>query len=136
MVRLGLILESGKAGPAAELLIAGGFSHIRLDQPGGRAVFGNRVGGFSVSCPGCDRGLGKELSESISGWRRGEAVHVTCPGCGEGRPLSEVETRPGIALGCFALEWRDVQSPDLTELGKQRVRELLGGEYRLVLSRG
>jgi len=136
MVHQGIICDSGVAGPQAHLLVPGGFGRLRIDAPGGRTVFANRIGGFSVSCVSCGVGLARQLSDTITRWRGGGAGRLECPKCGAATELPNVETRPEIALGSFALEVRDVQSLDLTEAGTEMVRGILCADFRLVLSRG
>ncbi|MCB9759021.1 MAG: hypothetical protein H6739_04210 [Alphaproteobacteria bacterium] len=138
LARLGVTAGRGRPGPRAETLIQGGFALLRVDRPRGPAVYGNRQGGFHVRCPTCNMPLARPFSGAVRRWKAGSARQMICPGCGHVHDLARLEFAPPAALGLFALELRDVESPDLTPSGEvgEALERLLEGPFRVIASRG
>ena len=120
-----------------ERLVEGGLTHISLDRPSAPVAWGNKAGGFSVSCPQCSEPMVREFNEAFSAWKAGvKGREIECVGCNRKAPFDTLRFRPKAAVGRIAIALRDVGSPSITGLCVDIATELLGVEFNVVMSRG
>lgn len=131
-----VILPSGRPGPQAARLC--GFQLMRIDRPPTPSVYGNRQGGFHVTCPRCGMALAGPFSSAARRWKAGGPRRLTCPGCSAEQDFTELHFAPPVGFSRFALELRDVSSDTLSpDPGIEALlRRALGGPYRTIASRG
>ena len=133
-VKEGIITSKGRAGPRAEAWVKGGFVLVRVDRPPRVGTYGNRVGGFHVSCPACGQPVAREWGSAVEALKHAAPWSLSCPGCGVSLGPNQVATQPPAALARFAVELRDVGSPDLLSPGS--FVGLLGQDFRVIGVRG
>jgi len=120
-----------------ERLVEGGVTHISLDRPSAPVVWGNKTGGFSVSCPQCSEPMVREFNKAFSAWQGGaQERDVECAGCNRRAPFDTLRFRPKASVGRIAIALRDVGSPSLTGLCVDIATDLLGVKFSVVMSRG
>jgi hypothetical protein len=128
---LGDVVGSG------ERLIDGGVAHVRLDIPKTPVVWGNRSGGFKVSCADCGGPMVREFNEGLAAWKAGsESRRVSCVSCGQEAMLENLRFRPVAALGRIAIAFRDTGGTQITPMCRDMAEQLLGEDFLVVLSRG
>jgi hypothetical protein len=127
-------LDGDRPGPAADELVRGGFKLIRVDRPLEATLYGNRQGGFYVRCPSCGDNVAHLVGPALRRWRAGQGRGLGCSGCEAGLDLARLDYAPPAAAGRFALELRDVGSPELNPLPE--LSQALGGDFIVVGSRG
>ena len=111
---------------AAERVVEGGFSSVRVDRPGGVHLYANGQGGFRVSCPASGDSIVPAFSKALSAWRQGGERALICPSCGDEHALEAVDFRPAAAFGSGALVLADVQDARLRPEGHALLEEILG----------
>lgn len=99
----------------------GGFARVRLDVPGGIALYANGQGGFRVFCPRC----AANVTDAWSARPRAPAALVACA-CGAETRMDALDYRPPAAFGRWALVIADAEDGRLTDPGLATMRELLG----------
>ena len=127
-------VQSGRAGPRAEELVAGGFKLLRVDRPPEPTLYGNRQGGFYARCPSCGGHLVAAIGPALKRWRAGQGRGLSCSSCRSELDLAGLDYAPHAAPGRFALELRDVGDAQLRPT--EALRRAMGGDYSVVGSRG
>ena len=127
----GLLAEGGAPTP---LLVEGGGTGTRLDQPSSRVVYGNQLGGLRVHCPHCGAGMARAFARAVEDARDGGPIRIPCPSCGAEHPLDGIVTRPPSRVGRSALLLEDVQGSRLTLEGERAVNAWIG-PFDLVMRR-
>lgn len=123
------------AGPAAEALLPGGFSALRLDLPARPALYANEQGGFRVPCPGCDAPLARALGPAFEGWRSGGPRRIACGACGRSQDLYAVEAVPPVGIALGAVIFMDVGGIELRPEALAALEATLGPAPRALLRR-
>ncbi len=116
--------------------LTGGWVVARLDLPPSAHLYGNKQGGYQVRCSGCEAAMVQEAIGGLRRWQEGGPRRLQCPNCGMEQDLAGLQFRPPAAPGRFAIELRDVQGLGLTSHGKDVFTKLLGGDFRVIGSRG
>ena len=118
-----------------EGLIAGGFGGVRLDEPGGRVLYANAMGGFRARCPSCGRSVARDFAAAVERWKAGEdEPELGCGACGAVVRLCEVDCAPAVVRGSGAVVFSDVGGAALRPDGERAVRALIG-PFTVVLRR-
>lgn len=130
----GRISGRGRAGPQAEAWVEDGFVLLRVDRPPGIGVYGNRVGGFHVDCPSCEKPLAGPWGKSVQVLKTGAPWALQCPNCGLQLGPNQAHTQPAAAIARFALELRDVGSARLRS--RAPFQALLGEDFQVIAVRG
>ncbi len=125
-VDVGICLESGAPGPAANTWVAGGFVRIRVDVPLVPTLYANQQGGFRVSCPGCSENVVSVFSPVLASLRTSGDARLTCPRCAVCTPIAELVFVPKAAVGRAALVIADVADGQLQHGVLQDLQERFG----------
>ncbi|MCK6518728.1 hypothetical protein L6R46_27180 [Myxococcota bacterium] len=136
LIQAGIFAADGAPGPEAARLVSGGFVAWRVDRPPAPTVYGNRQGGYAVSCPACGVGLARELGAALHRWRAGEGTSLRCPACEADTRLEALRYAPDAAPARWALELRDVGAPELGADAIPGLDALFGGPPKVIPSRG
>jgi hypothetical protein len=120
--RAGVVMEDGRAGPAASRLVDGGFvrAWVESDDLRGR-FYGNQIGGFRVACPTCGASVAEEFGRTLEAWRRGGPRWMACHRCAAGSDLANLRFAPAAGFGRAVLRLADVGRAALTEEGWRMV---------------
>ena len=131
------VLDEGYlAGGEANWLLEGGFYRYRFDQPGVPVVYGNRQGGYRVSCPSCGSSLALEVGVVLERWRTGEGRGHLCSKCHHSSTLEEWRFQPPAWPGKCALVFSRVGGLELNQHAAEALEEAAGTRLVPVLSRG
>lgn len=112
----------------------GGFVLARVDRAPTYGTYGNRVGGFHVGCPECERPLAREWGAAVQALKRSGVWSLSCPSCGRHLGPNQVSTRPPAVIARFAIELRDVGGSEL--LSRSSFTALLGEDFAVIGVRG
>ncbi len=127
-------LSGDGPGPDVEALVPGGFSRVRLDEPGRMVLYANQQGGFQVRCPGTGGNIASAFGVALGAWRHGAPRVMDCPDCGVEHLLDACILRPDGAFGRVALVLGDVNAITMLAEGLQTIEEVMGPS-RVVLRR-
>jgi hypothetical protein len=135
LIERGVIGPEDAAGPAADFLLRGGFSRLRVDRPGRLTLYANGQGGFRVACPATGGGIAPAFRAAVSAWRSlGAERAVRCPACGGAHPLEALVFSPPAAFGRWAFVFVDAASSSMEGEGRAWLERYLG-RARVVVRR-
>ena len=122
-------------GSRAFEVVTGGFAILRFDRPRAPVIYGNRLGGYRVTCPTCSVSLVREQAEVLGRWRRNAGRALSCPSCSTGLKLEELSSMPPAAPGRCALVLSDVGGLAIGDSAVEALEGLLGGRFHSIGSR-
>ena len=115
-------------------LVIEGQGSVRLDEPGGRVLYSNNMGGVRVRCPDCGAPLARPFAAAVERWKQGEGEPEVACGCGSAHTIESLDCRPPVARGQGALVLADAGAAELAPGARDCVSAVVGA-FTLVYRR-